>query len=190
VIPSTGGPERRGRKPEIAAATALLASRGAAGIVHPGGTLLAHLARVGALLGQWGASPVLRSAGLCHAWYGTDGFDVALGDRARRDELAAVIGEDAEQLVYVYASCDRQFSYPHLAERAGLFRDRFTGAILCPPLATRRDLAELTTANELDIAGVDPRFRARHGQALLDLFSSWQDVLSIPARQAVQAALA
>jgi hypothetical protein len=181
-------PEQR-QEPALAGVLAALASRGAATIAHPGGTLLAHLERVDALLGQWGARQVLRSAGLCHAWYGTDGFDPALGKPAVRGELAALIGVDAEQLVYFYASCDRRFTYPQLAHRAGLFRDRFSGTVLCPPLAMRRDFAELTAANELDIAGVNPRSRASYGAQLLDLFTSWRDLLSVPAWRAVQASL-
>ena len=171
-------------------AAGLLASRGAAGIPHPGGTLLAHLERVSALLGQWGARPTLRLAGLCHAYYGTDGFPVMLGEPASRDELAGVIGEEAERLVYFYASCDRHFSYPHLAEPAGAFKDRFTGAVLSPAQAMRRDFAELTAANELDIAAVNPELRARHGRELLRLFTSWRNLLSDPAWHAVQTTLA
>lgn len=167
----------------------LLASRGAAEIPHPGGTLLAHLERVHALLGQWGARPVVRLAGLCHAWYGTDGFPAALGDRGRRNELAAITGEEAEQLVYFYASCDRGFTYPHLAERGAPFKDRFTGTVCRPPLALRQDFAELTAANELDIVMVNPDVRARFGQQLHRLFTSWKDLLSGPAWQAVQETL-
>jgi hypothetical protein len=151
--------------------------------------LLAHLHRVGALLGQWGARPALQLTGLCHAWYGTDGFDTVLGGLAFRDELAAIIGTEAEQLVYFYASCDRQFSHPHLAQPAGLFRDRFTDTVACPPLTLRRDFAELTVANELDIVGVNPRARVKYGAGLLELFTSWGDLLSIPAWQDIQATL-
>jgi hypothetical protein len=173
-----------GEQPAIAAGW--LASRGAAGIPHPGGTLLAHLERVSALLGQWGARPTVRLAGLCHAYYGTDGFPVMLGDLASRDELAAVIGQTAERLVYFYASCDRHFSYPHLAEPAGAFRNRFTGTVLSPPQEMRRDFAELTAANELDIAAVNPELCAQYGRGLLRLFTSWRDLLSEPAWHAVQ----
>lgn len=182
-------PRRLNREPETSAVAGALAARGAAGIAHPGGTLLAHLQRTGALLGQWGARPAVRLAGLCHAWYGTDGFAVALGEVARRDELAALIGAEAEHLVYFYAACDRRFCYPHLAQPEGPFRDRFTGTVLRPPLALRRDFAELTVANELDIARVSPGSRAGYGAALLDLFSSWKELLGDPAWQAVQATL-
>jgi uncharacterized protein (TIGR00369 family) len=166
-----------------------LASHGAREIPHPGGTLLAHLERVHALLGQWGARPVVRLAGLCHAYYGTDGFPTALGDPADRDELAAIIGEEAERLVYFYAGCDRRFSYPHLAEPGGPFKDRFTGTVLDPPLPLRRDFAELTAANELDIMRVNPGLRAQYGAGLLDLFTAWRKLLSAPAWQTVQTTL-
>jgi hypothetical protein len=166
-----------------------LASRGAAAIPHPGGTLLAHLERVHALLAQWGARPALRHAGLCHAFYGTDGFAVALGDRSRRDELVSMAGEEAERLVYLYASCDRRFSYPELTQPAGPFKDRFTGTVLRPRLSLQRDFAELTAANELDIAAVSPDFRSQAGSSLLRLFTSWRNLLSEAAWRSVQATL-
>ena len=53
----------------------------------------------------------------------------------------------------------------------------------------RRDFAELTVANELDIVGVNPRARIKYGAGLLELFTSWRDLLSIPAWQDVQATL-
>lgn len=171
-----------------AAALDLLAERGARRIAHPGGTLMDHLERVHAALERWRARPAVRLAGLCHAFYGTDGFATALGETSRRADLAARIGEEAEHLVHFYASCDRAFSYPGLA-CGGPFRDRFTGERSDPPLAARRDFAELTVANELDIAGFDPGFRERHGPALRELFASWDVLLSEPARRAVQAAL-
>lgn len=164
----------------------LLAARGARDIAHPGGTLLAHLRRVHALLREWGARPAVRLAGLSHAYYGTDGFPTALGEVTRREELAGVAGEEAERLVYFYASCDRAFSYPRLAEDGGPFKDRFTGALLHPPLALRRDFAEITAANELDLARVNPDIRARHGRELLDLFTAWEVLLSGPAWRAVR----
>jgi hypothetical protein len=162
-------------------ALGLLTAHGASEIAHPGGTLLAHLKRVHALLDEWNARPALRLAGLCHAFYGTDGFPTALGSR---EELAPVIGEEAEELVYFYASCDRRFSYSRLVD--GPFRDRFTAAVLDPPPGRRRDFAELTAANELDIAQVNPDFRAQHGAELRDLFTGWRDLLSESAWRAVR----
>jgi hypothetical protein len=161
-----------------AQALALLRAAGAERIEHPGGTLLAHLERVGALLASWGARPALASAGLCHAFYGTDGFPVALLDLGHRAELVEAIGAEAEALVYFYASCDRASSYRGLTDVRGAFVDRFTGTRMHPGPDARRDFAELTAANELDIAAISPDVRMRHGADLLELFTRWRPLLS------------
>ncbi|MCW2912445.1 MAG: hypothetical protein JWN52_513 [Actinomycetia bacterium] len=181
--------EKLDEESATAGALELLVARGAGEIAHPGGTLLAHLRRVHTLLEQWGARPAVRLAGLSHAFYGTDGFRTALGDVIHRQELAAVIGQEAEQLVYFYAGCDRSFSYPRLTEDEGPFKDRFTDTLLRPPLRLRRDFAEITVANELDIVCINPELRARHGQELLNLFTAWLGLLSDPARQSIEATL-
>ncbi|NKZ05772.1 DUF6817 domain-containing protein [Actinomadura latina] len=167
-------------------AAELLLAKGADRVEHPGGTLFAHLRRVHVMLGEWGARPELRLAGLCHAFYGTDGFGAALGHHGHRDELIQVIGAGAERLVYLYASCDRARSYPHLTSPDGPFTDRFTGTVQCPPLPDRRDFAELTVANEMDVLAASPELRAAHGESLAELFTAWQPLLSPSANRAVQ----
>ncbi|MEI5097347.1 hypothetical protein RB200_00120 [Streptomyces sp. PmtG] len=163
-------------------ALAMLRAAGAEDVEHPGGTLFAHLVRVSDLLAAWGARPALVSAGLCHAFYGTDGFPVVLLDVGRRAELAEAIGAEAEALVHLYASCDRDASHSELADDKGTFVDRFTGGRVYPSLAERRDFAELTVANELDIVTVNPEARDRYGADLLALFTRWRPLLSEPAR--------
>lgn len=160
-------------------AIALLEGKGAGVIKHPGGTLLAHLRRVRGRLEEWEARDDLLAAGLCHAFYGTDGFAVSLGDVARRGELAGVIGAPAERLVYVYGSCDRGRSYPGMAD-GGEFVDRFTGGIVEVAESERRDFAELTVANELDVVdagALGPE--STHG--LYALFGRWRPLLSAGA---------
>ncbi|WP_184939629.1 DUF6817 domain-containing protein [Kitasatospora kifunensis] len=170
---------------------ALLHSLGAAEIEHPGGTLLAHLRRVRAILAGWGARPELQLAGLCHACYGTDGFATALlpPDAPARAELARLIGAAAEEIVYRYASCDRKASYATLPHADGAFHDRFAGTAFVPSPQQRRDFAELTVANELDLLQVSPEVRARWGEALGRLFTSLRPLLSSPAWQAVEQTL-
>ncbi|HEY7482925.1 MAG TPA: hypothetical protein VH912_00560 [Streptosporangiaceae bacterium] len=167
----------------------LLIACGARDIAHPGGTLLAHLERVHLLVSQWGARDAVRLAGLCHAFYGTDGFPTALGDVARRSDLERVIGTEAEELVYVYAACDRGFTYPRLTAEPAAIKDRFTGAVLRPSPGLRRDFAEITAANELDIVTVNADLRARYGAELHELFTSWRGLLSDHAQRAVRATL-
>ncbi|MFJ9560210.1 DUF6817 domain-containing protein [Streptomyces fuscichromogenes] len=171
-------------------AVALLRTLGAAEIAHPGGTLLAHLQRVHDQLAAWGARPALRLAGLCHACYGTDGFPAALLPLDRRTELAALIGTEAEAIVYLYASCDRKATYPALANPEAAFHDRFTGGTRVPGLTLRRDFAELSAANELDLARIDPSFREQWGSALLALFTRLRPLLSRPARLTCHTVLA
>ncbi|WP_433451153.1 DUF6817 domain-containing protein [Streptomyces sp. CA-142005] len=173
-----------------ATAVAFLRDLGAADLAHPGGTLLAHLRRVERQLAEWGARPALRLAGLCHACYGTDGFPEPLLPPGRRAELAAVIGAEAEALVYLYGSCDRAATYPALAEDDGLFQDRFTGRAHVPGAGPRRDFAELTAANELDLARRDPAFRGRWGPDLLALFTRVRPLLSPSAWSACETVLA
>ena len=162
-------------------ALTMLRDADAGRIEHPGGILLAHLIRVQALLTSWDARADLRSAGLCHAFYGTDGFPVALLDLEHRADLVHAIGADAEALVYFYAACDREVTYPTFADDGGMFLDRFTGHRFAPSLAERRDFAELTAANELDLVAISPEMRARHGASLQSLFTRWQALLSEPA---------
>ncbi|MFG2729054.1 DUF6817 domain-containing protein [Streptomyces canus] len=167
-------------------ARALLRRLGADRIPHPGGTLLTHLERVRIQLALWDARPALQLAGFCHAFYGTDGFPTALLPLDRRTELASVIGAEAEAIVHFYASCDRKATYPHLLEPR--FQDRFTGRTYAPDLVLCEDFAELTAANELDLARRDPAFRERWGPELLVLLSrfrpllsqlAWQDTLAV-----------
>ncbi|MFI5760275.1 DUF6817 domain-containing protein [Streptomyces sp. NPDC051563] len=178
--------------PTDSPAIALLKEVGAETTKHSGGTLLTHLVRVEALVAAWAGRPALRAAALCHAFYGTDGLPLILLDLSERARLTEAIGTEAEELVYFYASCDRKASYPGLAapdEASAVFRDRFTGEEFVPSAQQRRDFAELTAANELDLAKVNTSFRERNGAGLLELFTRWSPLLSEPARRDVAAVL-
>ncbi len=163
----------------------LLVERGANAVEHPGGTLLEHVLRVAALLQGWGASDEVQAAGLCHAFYGTDGFAVTLLDLDQRDVLVRCIGPRAEAWVYLYASCDRAAVYPELSRSGPLrFRDRFTGETSEVPERDAAVLAELTAANELDIVTVNPAWATEIGVGLLDLFRGARHRLSRAASEA------
>lgn len=133
-------------------AFSLQRSLGAGDVDHPGGTLLAHLHRVHALVVEWHAAPRTQLAAICHASYGTDGFPRALMATEDRRELRAVIGGEAEALVHVYGMCDRARTYRALGTDPLPVVDRFTGATTWISAAALRDFAVLTIANELDVA--------------------------------------
>ncbi|MFD8704778.1 DUF6817 domain-containing protein [Kitasatospora sp. NPDC059648] len=154
-------------------------------IPHPGGTLLEHLTRVAALLADWGADSAVQAAGLCHAAYGTDGFDGALLAVDERDTLVELVGERAEALVYLYASCGRAAVYPRLGrDEAPLFHDRFTGRDHTPPEEDLRAFLAITAANELDVFTHNAELAARYGPALYELLSRTRDLLPTIAWQA------
>lgn len=54
----------------------------------------------------------------------------------------------------------------------------------------RRDFAELSAANELDLARADPSFRGKWGAELLALFTRSRSLLSRPAWSDCRAVLA
>lgn len=103
---------------EYSLARAFLTSHSAERVPHVGGTLMKHLSGTCDLLRRWERPAEICLAGLCHTTYGTDGYPNPLEDPTRRDKLAAVIGREAEELVYFYASCDRGWLYPQLAPGA------------------------------------------------------------------------
>jgi hypothetical protein len=169
-----------------AAIETFLYDRGADGMPHPGGTLLAHLGRVQGLLADWGADPVVQTAGLCHATYGTDGFAPALLPLSDRATLVALIGEPAEALVHLYASCDRGAVYPRVDGTTEFaFRDRFTDRELNPPADQLRAFLEITAANELDVLAHNSELTERYGPALHALLTRAGTLLSPAAREAV-----
>jgi hypothetical protein len=134
-----------------AAAEAYLRRLGAADVPHLTTDLLTHLLGTEAILRAWGAPVDVQLAGLCHALYGTDGFPHPLVGPDARADAAAVIGAEAEALVHLYASCDRDAVYPRLGEPTVLWRDRFTGDEFIAGDPQLTGFALVTVANELDL---------------------------------------
>lgn len=156
----------------------LLQDRGADRIAHPGGTLLAHLQRVEQRLASYQASPALQQAGLMHAAYSTDGFDVALLTLDERDLLRNTIGAEAEELVYRYGATDRVPFFRQLGQPLVVWTDRFTAANLTLDPADVAPLVELTVANELDVM---EHLDAEPTPALRDLLTRARGVMSAQA---------
>ncbi|GAA3338728.1 hypothetical protein GCM10020358_19860 [Amorphoplanes nipponensis] len=156
---------------------AWLRERGAEHIEHPGGTLYAHLGRVHDKLGALGHDAPVCLAGLAHAAYGTDGFDLTLLPVADRAALRALVGAGAEELIYLYAACDRARTWPTLPDTRQVW-DRFTAG--ARPLAPEqvRPFTDLSIVNELDVAEQDPAFVARHGDYFRALFAAWAPLAS------------
>jgi hypothetical protein len=158
---------------------ALLRDRGAETIDHPGGTLYAHLLRVHDRLAKHGLSTEVQLAGLAHAVYSTDGFDVALLPLESRPTVRDLVGEEAELLIYRYAACDRRLTWRALAE-TGQVWDRFTGTVETLGPDDLRPLVDLSIVNELDVVEHSTEIATRHADYFRTLFASWAPIASVP----------
>jgi hypothetical protein len=156
---------------------ALLRERGAETIEHPGGTLYAHLRRVHDRLAKHGAPEDVRLAGLAHAVYSTDGFDVALLDLAERPTMRALVGDPAELLIYRYGACDRGRTWRSLVDTAAVW-DRFTGAVWLLDTDDLRGFADLSIVNELDVVEHSRKIAAKYGDYFRTLFEAWTPIAS------------
>lgn len=165
-----------GGRPEIEILHALV-ELGARDVRHVNGSLLSHLQGTRDLLRAWGSRKALCAAGLYHAVYGTFGFKHALIDDARRAEVAAIIGEEAERIAYVFGACDREYFYREiLTTPEPEYRDRLTRKKSRLPADVFRDLCELTLANELEIVRAAENPAKRVGEqlrAVLERMAAW-----------------
>jgi Aspartyl/Asparaginyl beta-hydroxylase len=109
-----------GDDPTVDALVAFLRSGGAAGLRHGGGrSLLDHLLGTYAIMRRWGQPGWLQHAALIHSVYGTDSYDRQLLSHGRRKDLAAIAGDHAERLGYLFCVTPRRplFAGTHLWAR-------------------------------------------------------------------------
>lgn len=153
---------------------------------HLNGKLEAHLLGTYALLLEWENPEYVCDAGLYHAVYGTQPME-RLGiphndfSPSDRPEIRAIIGEEAEHLVYLYGACDRDFFYPLIGSPKATYRDRFTGETPELDSRTLRDLLEITLANELEISISGPSVRDGDRMNYIHLFDRFRGLVSVKA---------
>lgn len=163
---------------------------GADTFAHVNGTLAPHLAETERLLRAWGNRDAVCTAGLYHAVYGTVGIRGSLAGLQRRDEIARAIGAEAEAIVYLYGSCDRDVFHPRIGTSDQYrFADRFTGRERVVTPRELCDFCELTVANELELALANAAFRAKHRADLTNLFDRMRGSISVGASDAYRRAL-
>lgn len=167
-----------------------LSELGAGDFDHIDGVLIDHLLGTQSLLKEWKASEVLQNAGLYHAAYGTVGFSESLVSTNQRDKIAGIIGKEAEEIVYLYCSCDRDYFWPQFANSSNPeFKNRFTNQVFYLNQHQLNQFCELTAANELEIANDNQAFINQYGQGLYALFKNMHDHLSSHANLSVETVL-
>jgi hypothetical protein len=163
---------------------------GAGEFEHLNGPLIEHLEATYKLLQQWDAAQALCDAGLYHAAYGTDGFEANVVELSRRNEIAQIIGQSAEEIVYLYCACDRSFVFSNFNAKEPIrFRNRFTMSEFSLTNEQAISFCELTVANELELVMASDEFKNKHGQGLFDLFLKMAPLLSAVANKSVNQVL-
>lgn len=157
---------------------------------HLNGSLITHLKGTESILKSWGGDQMLRTAGLFHAAYGTAGFDENIVALSQRKKIASIIGNQAEALVYLYCSCDRNYVLPKIGGSDQIrFKDRFNGALFTLSTEQANLFCELTVANELELVYASEKFKNTHGRELFECFEGMEIFLSFQAREAYKVAL-
>jgi len=112
---------------------------------------LSHLLGTRRLLVEWGERPAMCDAGLFHSAYGTEYFPVE--QPADRAEVRALIGEEAEEITWVWCTIRRDAIEP-----ADPFTtvDRHTGSAMALSETMVADVATLWAADTVEqIARMD-----------------------------------
>ena len=166
-------------------ALAKLRDIGAHELEHVNGDLAQHLKGTCTLLAEWGNPEPICLAGLYHAVYGTADFQAQLVPLDRRSDVAAVIGAEAEALVYFYAACDRRYTYQQIVSEAQpRYRDRFSDETYVPKRSLLASFCELTLANELEIVSKNNEDRERFRPFYVRLFTKFSGLVSEHAFEA------
>ena len=135
-----------------------LRSTGADRVEHSGERLLDHLAATHELLAGWGVRQAVCDAALFHSVYGTQFLEDTVVGLERREEVRARIGDEAEELVWLWHGVRRKSLAENL-ERSGDFRlERLDGEVV--PLSEQQfhDLVDLMIADAVEQL---PRRRAQ-----------------------------
>jgi hypothetical protein len=164
-----------------------LADIGAGEFDHINGQLIAHLEGTYRYLKAWSNREALCIAGLFHAVYTTDGYAHQLADLEHRDNIIKLIGAEAENIVYYYAACDRDYFYARIGrDKDFSYRNRFNDeeSSLNPQLFC--DLLELTIANEIEIVSNNKNFKEKQKDWYVELFARFKPYVSEKAFQCYQ----
>jgi hypothetical protein len=136
---------------QVARAMELLDEVGAVDVEHPSGTLLQHLRGTYDMLASWGCPEHVCLAGLYHSVYGTEVFQRETIPLEARSSVREAIGDEAEELAFLYCAIRRSSLYDNLDEGAPhAVEDRSGQRIPLRGLDQLADLFTLDVANRLE----------------------------------------
>ncbi|ARN76321.1 DUF6817 domain-containing protein [Oceanicoccus sagamiensis] len=150
---------------------------------HLNGNLETHLYETYQLLVNWGNPDFVCDAGLYHAVYGTQAMkDLGIPCKefspSDRPNIRKIIGNNAENLVYLYGACDRDYFYPQIGSPNPIYRDRFDQSEKRLPGSTMQNILEITMANELQLCISSSSFRNDNRDWFIALFDRFEGIVS------------
>lgn len=116
---------------------------------HAGRSLQTHLVATWEILTQWDQPDPVAIAGLCHSVYGTDAFETACLGLEDRKKVSQNIGDEAEQISFLFGAMQRQAFLSDL--EACNIDNRFSGSVQPITKVERSALCHILLANELDL---------------------------------------
>ncbi|NES81372.1 MAG: hypothetical protein F6K10_08130 [Moorea sp. SIO2B7] len=137
---------------------------------HMNRSLLEHFQGTYRLLKKWGNRESICLAGLFHAIYGTETFYTALVSLEKRQEIALLIGDEAEKLVYYYSITTRNHFVKNLSNLNDLsITSRLDGEIIPITELEFRQLVEIFLADRLEqILSLNYRYRYQYKAFFLE----------------------
>ena len=162
---------------------------------HSGRTLRDHLIGTYEMLAEWGCPDHVATAGLFHSIYGTASYRNASTEFSKRDAVRAVIGDDAEELAYLFCIADRRGFFHETGHASPLVWDRVEEKLVETTPQRINELLDVEAANlieQIDVEKVPPRAKSNFKQMMaraegymsapaFDAFSAFVDSLPAPA---------
>jgi hypothetical protein len=163
-----------------------LRSRVGAGVAHSWSSLLEHLTGTRAILLSWEADPAVCTAGLFHSVYGTESFDQAMIARGEREAVRSTIGEESEELVYLFSVMTGQSFEAAIDETAThRINDRIAHRWIDVPHPVFVGLCNLGAANWLEQR---PRLGDAYAELGRDRYRAMLPLVLPAARSALRSA--
>jgi len=118
---------------------------------HSQKSLTDHLLGTYKILSDWKVEEAVCLAGLCHSVYGTESFTKQAVPLSDRVYLINLIGEQAEELVYLFGCHIKKTFWDNLNKEVDLkIDDRFTLHPISINLKIYKSLVTMTLANWLE----------------------------------------
>lgn len=187
--------------PRLERKVQFLVSSGVATIDHSHNNLLCHLLGTCKLLTSWGARPAVCDAGLFHSIYGTESFGLSAIPIEYRQSVQAVIGIEAETLVYLFGTKQGETFFDQAISEADLYKSpygandqsvihgqvflvkhRLTGEDMSISREQLLDLVNISIANALEQA---PRLPYEYQEETRAFFRRLRPLALLPAQRAI-----